>query len=253
MTTEMNPKPLRPPSKPDRGGYLKKVARITSGDKTNILRTYERGLRQRKRSEEVLEELAEKYNRSTRTIQRYIALTKEDRERARHIKGGNTDSVSLLEEAKKEHFMQIRQLIIQWKHQLVYDVTTSHVTYEATFPTSFKCTDVKADMGPFNHHSKASIVWYFNKEGEVTVWFSIEDIPLFRCLCPHLPNKKLWRSFEELKTRIAQSIKEAASTRKGKKISVHGALSLASEVADELQIASAKRIFVGKCDACPDN
>ncbi|MFC1939924.1 hypothetical protein ACFLXO_04485 [Chloroflexota bacterium] len=251
MTTEMNPKHLGPLSKYARKDFLKKVPRVTASLRNKILRTYERGLKEGRHGEELLERLGDEYGKSTRQIQRYIQQERNERTKAAGIRVSGAGHTSFIDEARKQHYEELHQLIQQWKEQLVHEVSVPHRTHIAAFPTAFGYSDVKANMGPFNHHTKGSLYWYFDKEGKVKVWFSVEDESMFRCLRPHLPNKKLWQLFEELKNRLAKGIMEAASTKEGKRIPVRDSLSLASEIADELEIALAKKVLSGKCEACP--
>ncbi len=254
MMTEINPKRRRPPPKPDRKGYLKEVPRITTSMMDNILRAYEKDMKEGKGSEELLAQLSDEYDRSERQICRYLAKARIQREKDRKPNKQFISPDPVLVDARRKHFEELCHLVEQWKGQLVCEISTSLGMlgrYETVFPVNFKAKDARLYGKPNEHWVKGPLHWYIDKDGNIDVWFSVEELPLFRCLKPHLPSKKLWQSFEELKQRLAEGIRRAASAQLRNSIPVSSALSLATEVADELEIALAKRVFAGKCEACP--
>jgi len=165
---------------------------------------------------------------------------------------GTTEQDSLVLEARKKHYQDLLQLLQRWKEELVFEVRGFLGKYETVFPTSFKAEDACLDSASGNYWVKGPLHWYIDKDGAVDVWFSVEELALFRCLKPHLSNQKLWQSFEELKGKLAEGIKQASLTQARRGVFVHDALWLASVVADELEIAIAKRWFAGRCEACPE-
>lgn len=250
MTTQRNSKRPGPPPKYDREHPTKDFPRITPDLRVNILRYYERQQKEGGKSEEILEELEGKYGRSTRQIQRYISQASGERAEAERIKRSGVGNPAYIEEARKKHNEDICQLIQQWKEQLVTEIPAySGILgrYEPIFPIRFK----KEDNIPGGYWVKGPLHWYVREDGIINVWFSVEDNPLFTCLKSHLPSKKVWLSFEKLKQKLGEGIRQAASTDKARGVVVSDAISLASDVADELTIALAKRIFPGKCEACP--
>lgn len=250
MTTQRNSKRLVPPPKHDREHPYKLLPRITPNLRARIVRYYERQQKEGGKSEDILEELGEEYGRSTRQIQRYISQARGERAKAEGIKRGGVGNASYVEEARKRHNEDICQLIQQWKEQLVAEIPASsgiRARYEPIFPVRF----TKKDNIPDGYLVKGALHWYVGKDGIVDVWFSVEQNPIFPCLKSHLPSKELWLSFEKLKQKLAEGIMQAASTDKVRGVFVSDAIQLSSTVADELTIALAKRVFPGKCKACP--
>ena len=70
--TELQSKHAGPAPKYDRVKFLKKYPRITDSLREKILKEYEKGHNKGIKREEVLADLADKYERSARTIERYI-------------------------------------------------------------------------------------------------------------------------------------------------------------------------------------
>ncbi|MHA2068478.1 MAG: hypothetical protein ACXABY_29295 [Candidatus Thorarchaeota archaeon] len=154
----------------------------------------------------------------------------------------------------KKHNEELHQLIQQWKDQFVFEVNHSFggiARYEPVFPMSFKIEDVRLDGARYKHRVRGAFHWCIEQDGTIDVWFSVEKRALFRCLRPHLANRKLWQSFEKLKDELTEGIRQASLAQENQGFFVRDALSLATEVADELEIALAKRIFPGNCEACP--
>ena len=116
----------------------------------------------------------------------------------------------------------------------MYQVPNRLGREETIFPTSFSPVDTKLAGATAIHLIKGPLNWYIDEKGSVTVWFTVESRPLFRCLPPHLPNENLWQSFEELKQELADGIKQVISIPGTNRASVNDALSLASDIAQTI-------------------
>lgn len=251
MTTQSGSKQRVPTSKPNRENFPKTPRKITSKVGEEMLIGYELQRAAGKRSEDILEGQKSKYGKSPRQIQRYLSRARRERAEADRSRSGRVGNLSYINEARRKHNRDICQLIQQWKEQLVTEIPSSlnmPARYEPLFPVSF----AQKDSIPYGYRAKGALHWYVGKGGVVRVWFSVEDNPIFPCLKYHLPSKKLWSSFDKLKEALVEGIRQGASTNKATGVFVGDAISLASDIADELTIALAKRIFPGKCKACPE-
>jgi len=95
----------------DRADISKKKS-VSTQDKETIFRYYQAGLKIGKTSEEMLEELSERYNRSSRQIQRYISQINE---RMTTESLGNALDQIITIKAHDEHLTEIRAFIERWK------------------------------------------------------------------------------------------------------------------------------------------
>ena len=85
---------------------------------------------------------------------------------------------------------------------------------------------------------------------EVTIQFPVENEVLFECLRNHLPNEKLWHSFEELKILLSELAKQTASPQENT-ILVKQTTAIACAINQELELVLLNHVFPGKCIACP--
>ena len=85
---------------------------------------------------------------------------------------------------------------------------------------------------------------------EVTIQFPVENEVLFECLRNHLPNEKLWHSFEELKLLLSELQKQPASPQENSFL-VKKTVDTACTTYQELELVLVKHVFPGKCIACP--
>lgn len=91
---------------------VSKKKNVSAADKETLFRYYEAGLKIGKTSEEVLEELSERYNRSPRQIQRYISQVTE--RMTKESLGNALDQVVNIN-AYVEHIAEIHTFIERWK------------------------------------------------------------------------------------------------------------------------------------------
>ena len=105
------------------------------------------------------------------------------------------------------------------------------------------CTRSALGLGPLR--------WSVGSTGEVDVWFSIEDEPLFQCLKSQVPDEELWGPFDELKQKLSDTIVQIVIDGGPESARTRDAISPASHVADAIEIAKARRWYIGKCEACP--
>lgn len=155
---------------------------------------------------------------------------------------------SLLNEAKKAHFADLFKLVQSWKNDLVFDIDDSMGwKYEIIFETSFSEEDWK-----LNTHFHKGVHWRIAPSGKVSVWFPVENEPLFQCLEDHL-DKRIWELFKELKKEIAETLSKVPHLQKGEHQHSPKINSITYKLVDELDIVLAKHgYFPNKCRACPD-
>ena len=151
-----------------------------------------------------------------------------------------------LTEARKQHFEDLCQLVQKWKDSLVIETSDPFGKYDLVFAHYFTTED-----WALSTVFRKSFHCYIDQGGEVSVWFPVEREPLFSCLKEHLDGDQLWKAHEELKTRLAEGIKKASLLKGLEDITVTEAPGLAYKIVDHLDIALAKRVFAGKCRACP--
>lgn len=97
----------------DRGDVARKK-NISTEEKEAISSYYEAGLKLGKTSDELLEELSKKYDRSTRQIQRYISQHNERiAEKSLH---DDLDEKIIAINTRKKHLDQIQVLIQKWRN-----------------------------------------------------------------------------------------------------------------------------------------
>lgn len=169
--TEMNLKRRGPPPKPDRKGLGSK--RITELEMDRILIAYEKRLESGYQRNEIIDELATKYVRSTRSIERYIQKARRRRE---HEQLGKILK-NIYPEYLKKHYGKLAQVAKKLKDNLCEPILDSLVS----------------QLYPAEHlrFFQIEVPWRFERDRDSnrpTIRFKVEDAEplLSSCLFSHL-------------------------------------------------------------------
>lgn len=156
--------------------------RITLADKANMLRVYERQLR-KKRSEDILEELGGKYNRSPRQIANYIREAREERER----KSSSLRQPLVDHEELVKHRQDLKRLAERLRSQL--RLPSSWYSFVEDFGES-------GTHSQYSHDKlKVVFLWEVKEENGVRV----------RLLCPVEQDSEVRHLFKSLSDHLANS------------------------------------------------
>lgn len=241
--TEMNSNKPEPLSLTKRDGFHRKPGKkITAKVKDRILKKYESGRQSGKLSDKLLSGLATEYGKSKRQIQRHIKKARDAR-----VCNGNIEQDPLIVENRKRHFEAVWQLARKWSKQIYYYESENDFNSRKLFPTAF--TPKEAQLGSYQI---GALEWMVQSNDSVKVSFEMERDLLFTALREHLLSEELWKDYDELKTILAGSIKQA------------GELDIDVRVPDEVYpirqrfmkeletlLAKYKTWFPGKCPRCP--
>ena len=149
----------------------------------------------------------------------------------------------LIIEAKKKHFEDLCQLIQEWQRELGFKIDPAESWMQIFLPQHH-------DIGKTDYYETLGFSWEI-KNGKIQVTFGVELSALFQCLESHLVNEELWKNFTKLKQLIADGIGAASRGEEGRTY-FKDAAAIVRSIWKELELALTKRVFSGKCSACPD-
>lgn len=149
----------------------------------------------------------------------------------------------LIIEAKKKHFEDLCQLIQEWQRELGFKLDPTESWMQIFLPQHH-------DIGKTDYYETLGFSWEI-KNGKIQVTFGVELSALFQCLESHLVNEELWKNFTKLKQLIADGIGAASRGEEGRAY-FKDAAAIVRSIWKELELALTKRVFSGKCSACPD-
>ena len=149
----------------------------------------------------------------------------------------------LIIEAKKKHFEDLCQLIQEWQRELGFKIDPAESWMQIFLPQHH-------DIGKTDYYETLGFSWEI-KNGKIQVTFGVELSALFQCLESHLVNEELWKNFTKLKQLIADGIGAASRGEEGRAY-FKDAAAIVRSIWKELELALTKRVFSGKCSACPE-
>jgi hypothetical protein len=149
----------------------------------------------------------------------------------------------LIIEAKKKHFEDLCQLIQEWQRELGFKIDPAESWMQIFLPQHH-------DIGKTDYYETLGFSWEI-KNGKIQVTFGVELSALFQCLESHLVNEEFWNNFTKLKQLIADGIGAASRGEEGRTY-FKDAAAIVRSIWKELELALTKRVFSGKCSACPD-
>lgn len=240
--TEMHSKNPRPLSKFKRNGFLRKPGKITAKVKDRILKKYDSGLQNGKMRDELLSSLAKEYGKGTRQIERYIQAARTAGELT-----GYVEQNPLIIDDKRRHFKAVWQQAREWSKQIYFYESEDDFGSCTLFPMKFSPADAR--LGSRNRNS---LRWRVQSDGSIEVSFKAEKDSPFDVLREHLQSDGLWKDYEELKSLLAETIKQAGE--KDTDVKVPDEVSAVRQrFMKELErlLDKHKHWFPGKCPSCP--
>jgi hypothetical protein len=148
----------------------------------------------------------------------------------------------LIIEAKKKHFEDLCEYIQEWQKELGFRTDPAESWMQIFLPQHRDIKDV-------SYYEKIGISWK-TVNAKIHVSFLIEFSALFQCLKLHLANEELWKNYTKLKQIIADTI-EVVSRGEESQSYYKDAADPIHAIRKELELAVARRVFPGKCPACP--
>jgi hypothetical protein len=149
----------------------------------------------------------------------------------------------LITEAKKKHFEELCEYIREWQKELGLTIDPVESWMQIFLPQHHDIKDV-------SYYEKIGISWKTDN-GKLHISFLIEFSALFQCLKLHLANEELWKNYTKLKQIIADTI-EVVSRGEESRSYFKDAEGPIHMIRKELELAVARRVFLGKCPACPE-
>lgn len=154
--------------------------------------------------------------------------------------------IKVRKQALEKHFDDIRNLIGRWRDQLY--PKGEYVPVPSLAP--FRAAEVK----PGHEYERGAFHWLVNHDGVATIWFDVENEPLFKALNVHLPDKELWDDYAKLKNLLCTEIESASKLNRmeqGERY-IRRLKDLIYNIDTKLETATLKGVFPSKCDYCPD-
>jgi hypothetical protein len=149
----------------------------------------------------------------------------------------------LIIEAKKKHFEELCEYIREWQKELGLTTDPAESWMQIFLPQHHDIKDA-------SYYEKIGIYWKTDNS-KIHVSFPIEFSALFQCLKLHLANEELWKNFTTLKQIIGDAL-EVVSRGEESRSYLKDASTPIYAIRKELELAVARRVFPGKCPACPE-